>query len=102
VGGLENCNKLLTCNWKGFPSSFGSCPEVERVAAEVFKKTSKSQDVVGESREPGRGCPVKEPPDFQSGESQGFGKEPYQGLRSTWQQFNQWVFLPEVFVCPKA
>ncbi len=44
------------------PSSFGRCPEVERVAAEVFKKTSKSQDAVGEIREPGRGCWVKEPP----------------------------------------
>jgi hypothetical protein len=29
------------------PSSFGRCPEVERVAAEVFKTPSKSQDVVG-------------------------------------------------------
>ncbi|HEY9711665.1 MAG TPA: transposase, partial [Oculatellaceae cyanobacterium] len=29
------------------PSSFGRCPEVERVAAEVFKTTSKSQDAVG-------------------------------------------------------
>lgn len=38
------------------PSSFGRCPEVERVAAEVFNKTSKSQDAVGEIREPGRGC----------------------------------------------
>jgi hypothetical protein len=30
-----------------FPSSFGRCPKAERVAAEVFKKTSKSQDAVG-------------------------------------------------------
>ncbi len=29
------------------PSSFGRCPEVELVAAEVFKKMFKSQDVVG-------------------------------------------------------
>lgn len=29
------------------PSSFGRCPEVERVAAEVFKTPSKSQDAVG-------------------------------------------------------
>ena len=29
------------------PSSFGRCPEAERVAAKVFKKTSKSQDAVG-------------------------------------------------------
>ena len=29
------------------PSSFGRCPELERVAAEVFKTTSKSQDAVG-------------------------------------------------------
>jgi hypothetical protein len=46
-----------------FPSSFGRAREVERVAAEVFEKTSKSQDVVGEIREPGRGCCIKEPPD---------------------------------------
>ncbi|HEY9599993.1 MAG TPA: transposase [Allocoleopsis sp.] len=46
------------------PSSFGRCPEVERVAAQVFAKTSKNQDVLGVSREPGRGCPVKEPPCF--------------------------------------
>jgi transposase len=37
------------------PSSFGRCPEVERVATEGLIKISKSQDVVGESREPGRG-----------------------------------------------
>jgi transposase len=40
----------------------GRCPEVERVAAEVFNKTSKSQDVVAVTREPGRGCWTKEPP----------------------------------------
>ncbi|MBD0346897.1 MAG: transposase [Coleofasciculus sp. Co-bin14] len=38
------------------PSSFGRCPEVERVATKVFVNPSKSQDVVGEIREPGRGC----------------------------------------------
>ncbi len=37
------------------PSSFGRCPEVERVAAEVLTEMPKSQDAVGESREPGRG-----------------------------------------------
>ncbi|HEY9614787.1 transposase [Allocoleopsis sp.] len=47
-----------------FPSSFGRCPELERVAVKVFAKISKNQDVVGVSREPGRGCPVKEPPGF--------------------------------------
>ena len=46
------------------PSSFGRCPEVERVAVKVFAKTSKTQDAVGESREPGTGCSVKEPPCF--------------------------------------
>jgi putative transposase len=46
------------------PSSFGRCPEVEWVATEVFEKISKSQDAVGESREPGRGFCIKEPPDF--------------------------------------
>jgi transposase len=33
----------------------GRCPEMERVAAEVFMKASKTQDAVGEIREPGRG-----------------------------------------------
>ncbi|HAA28352.1 MAG TPA: hypothetical protein DCE56_12545, partial [Cyanobacteria bacterium UBA8553] len=37
------------------PSSFGRCPEVERVAAEVLARIPKSQDVVGVSRESGRG-----------------------------------------------
>ena len=46
------------------PSSFGRCPEVERVAVKVFAKTSKTQDAVSASRESGRGCPVKEPPGF--------------------------------------
>jgi hypothetical protein len=46
------------------PSSFGRCPEVEGVAAEVLKKTSKNQNVVGVSPESGRGCPAQEPPDF--------------------------------------
>ncbi len=56
------CNKPAT--GRILPSSFGRCPEVEPVAAEVFEKTSKIQDVVSESREPGRGCPIKEPPGF--------------------------------------
>jgi transposase len=38
------------------PSCFGRCPEIERVAAEVLIKPSKSQDAVAEMREPGRGC----------------------------------------------
>jgi transposase len=46
------------------PSSFGRCPEVERVATKVFATTSENQDVVGEIREPGRGCLDKEPPAF--------------------------------------
>ncbi len=46
------------------PSSFGRCPEAERVAVKVFVKTSKTQDAVGVVREPGRGCSVKEPPAF--------------------------------------
>jgi transposase len=37
------------------PSSFGRCPEVEQVAAQVLAKVPKSQDVVVEIREPGRG-----------------------------------------------
>ena len=47
------------------PSSFGRCPEVERVAAEVLIKTSKSQDAVGAIREPGRGRSI--PPVLSSG-----------------------------------
>jgi hypothetical protein len=39
------CNKPAT--GRVLPSSFGRCPEVEWVAAEVFKKISKSQDAVG-------------------------------------------------------
>ena len=39
------CNQPAT--GRILPSSFGRCPEVERVAAEVFKKTSKNQDAVG-------------------------------------------------------
>jgi transposase len=39
------CNQSATGRIR--PSSFGRCPEVERVAAEVFKKTFNSQDVVG-------------------------------------------------------
>jgi transposase len=37
------------------PSSFGRCPKVERVAAEVLTEMLKIQDVVSVSREPGRG-----------------------------------------------
>jgi transposase len=56
------------------PSSFGRCPEVEWVATEVLNQVSKSQDVVGESRELGRGydCSARrvgqsdsEPPTFK-------------------------------------
>lgn len=35
------------------------CPEVELVAVEVFTKVSQSQDVVGETREPGKGQAVR-------------------------------------------
>ena len=42
------------------PSSFGRCPEIERVAAEVQAEMSKSQDAVGASREPGRGHPARQ------------------------------------------
>ena len=37
------------------PSSFGRCPEVEQVAAQISTKVPKSQDVVGVSRESGKG-----------------------------------------------
>lgn len=56
------CNKPAT--GRILPSSFGRCPEVERVATEVFKKISKSQDVVAAMREPGRRYRSKEPPCF--------------------------------------
>ncbi len=46
------------------PSSFGRCPEVERIATDIFATTSKNQDAVEEIREPGRGCLVKEPHAF--------------------------------------
>lgn len=42
------------------PSSFGRCPEVERVAAEVKDQMSKSQDVVDASREPEIGHPARQ------------------------------------------
>lgn len=41
------------------PSSNGSCPETEQIAAEVCTKVPKSQDVVDESREPGKGYPAR-------------------------------------------
>ncbi len=47
------CNQPATGGIR--PSSFGRCPEVEWVATEVLSKVPKSQDVVGEIREPGRG-----------------------------------------------
>ncbi|MEW6495350.1 MAG: transposase [Cyanobacteriota bacterium] len=46
------------------PSSFGRCPEVERVATKVFATTSKNQNAVALERESGRGCLDKEPPCF--------------------------------------
>lgn len=42
------------------PSSFGRCPEVERVATEIEDQVSKSQDVVDASREPERGHPARQ------------------------------------------
>jgi transposase len=54
------------------PSSFGRCPESERVAGEVFAMSSKNQNAVSVSRESGRGRRVKEPRKLSSnGESQG-------------------------------
>ncbi len=47
------CNKLAT--GRVVPSSFGRCPESERVAAKVLAKIPKSQDAVSLCREPGRG-----------------------------------------------
>jgi cobalamin biosynthesis protein CbiG len=47
------CNKSAT--GKVIPSSFGRCPKAEWIAAEVLASLPKSQDVVGISREPGRG-----------------------------------------------
>ncbi|WP_414582968.1 hypothetical protein [Scytonema sp. PCC 10023] len=50
----RTATEVKPASGKILPSSFGRCPEVEPVAAEVFKKTSQSQDVVGEIRELGR------------------------------------------------
>ena len=47
------CNKPAT--GRVIPSSFGRCPEVERVAAEVLIKVPESQDAVAVMREPERG-----------------------------------------------
>jgi transposase len=46
------CNQPAT--GRVIPSSFGRCPEVERVAAEVLIKIPKNQDAVAVMREPGR------------------------------------------------
>jgi hypothetical protein len=47
------CNQPAT--GRILPSSFGRCPEVEWVAAEVLTKVPKIQDAVSVSREPERG-----------------------------------------------
>jgi hypothetical protein len=47
------CNKPAT--GRVIPSSFGRCPEVERVATEVLIEVPKNQDAVAVRREPGRG-----------------------------------------------
>ncbi|HEY9613718.1 MAG TPA: hypothetical protein V6C93_30545, partial [Allocoleopsis sp.] len=60
----RTATEVKSATGRVIPSSFGRCPEVERVAAEVFAKTSKTQDAVSLSREPGRGRSVKEPPGF--------------------------------------
>jgi transposase len=51
------CNQPATGGL--LPASFGRCPEVERVAAEVSTQVSKSQDVVVATREPERGYPAR-------------------------------------------
>jgi transposase len=51
------CNQPATGGL--LPASFGRCPEVERVAAEVLTQVSKSQDVVVATREPERGYPAR-------------------------------------------
>lgn len=47
------CNQPATGRVR--PSSFGRCPEVERVATEILIEIPKSQDAVAAMREPGRG-----------------------------------------------
>ena len=42
------------------PSSFGRCPEIEWVAAEVQTEIPESQNVVGANRESGRGYPARQ------------------------------------------
>jgi len=55
------CNKSAT--GRDNPSSFGRCPESERIAAQVLASVPKNQDVVGAIRELGRGhhFPLEEP-----------------------------------------
>jgi transposase len=43
----RTATEMKPATGRNFPSSFGRCPEAERVAAEVFKKISKNQDAVG-------------------------------------------------------
>jgi len=50
------CNKPATGRIR--PSSFGRCPEVERVATEVLIEVPENQDAVAAMREPGRGCDI--------------------------------------------
>jgi len=55
------------------PSSFGRCPETERVAAEVSTKIPKSRDVVSASREPGKGYSAAQRSDGQNLMPDGMG-----------------------------
>ncbi len=55
------CNQPATGRIR--PSSFGRCPKVEQVAAEVLTKAPKNQDVVAVTREPGRGCGLDNSPE---------------------------------------
>ena len=51
------CNKPAT--GRILPSSFGRCPEAERVAAKVLRKALKNQDVVGISESLEEGAEIK-------------------------------------------
>jgi hypothetical protein len=66
----SECNQPAT--GRVLPSSFGRCPEAERVATKVFAKTSKNQNDVGAIRESERGGLDKEPHAFN--EFNAFGR----------------------------
>ena len=71
---LGEQQRILNLQLEGF--SLPPLVVQERQSGSLEKSdalTSKNQDAVGVSREPGRGCSVKEPPASSNGESQSMG-----------------------------